>query len=164
MFRNSVYGIAALIAIIGLTGNKNQTEQNQKPPVHIGYYLKTLDNLLTEHIDRMHAANGLTRAEWQILNSIYCRPNIDTAILVDIVKEFTDIVTAHKLISNLIKKELVTGHKFLKLTGKGRKCYNMVFEMQKAFRRRVAKGISQSEYEQVIRTLDKMIKNLTVDK
>jgi len=39
-----------------------------KPNLPIGYWLKRVDNLLTEQIDRVQAVNGITRSEWQFLN------------------------------------------------------------------------------------------------
>jgi len=45
------------------------TETNLKLP--IGYWLKQVDQLLTEQINQAQAAHGVTRTDWQILNLLY---------------------------------------------------------------------------------------------
>lgn len=144
-------------------GKEDKMNKNEKPPVHIGYYLKTLDNMLTVEINKIQKASGLSRSEWQILNSIYQKPNIQKDTLVDVVKEFTDVTVAQKLISNLLERGLVTGSSTLRLTKKGTNLHNKALNMQKAFRKKAAKNISQEEYDLVISVLDKMIENLKAD-
>jgi hypothetical protein len=39
-----------------------------KPNLPIGYWLKQVDNLLNEQINRVHAASGITRSDCQVLN------------------------------------------------------------------------------------------------
>lgn len=142
---------------------EDKMNKNEKPPVHIGYYLKTLDNMLTVEINKIQEASGLSRPEWQILNSIYQKPNIQKDTLVNVVKEFTDVTVAQKLINNLIERGLVTGSSALRLTKQGTNLHDKALNMQKAFRKKAAKNISQEEYDLVISVLDKMIENLKAD-
>jgi DNA-binding MarR family transcriptional regulator len=135
-------------------------EDTNKPKVYIGYYLKTLDNLLTQKMDSLHLSNGMTRAEWQILNSVAERPNIDQDTLLNTLKEFTNYLKAKNLLDNLIANGFIQGSQKLCLTMKGQAVYEKSLKMQKEFRQDVMQGISQEDYQNVINTLDKMIMNL----
>jgi DNA-binding MarR family transcriptional regulator len=152
-----------VIALFGCSRQKNNEKmaQGEKPNVHIGYYLKTLDNLLTQRMDNIHSANGITRAEWQILNGIAETPGISADVLLSIVKEFTDYSTAKDLIEGLLNRGLVVNSEGLKLTESGKKTYAYSLKMQKEFREKVMQGITEREYENVISTLDRAIKNLS---
>src|SRR5262245_60425913 len=44
--------------------------QTERPQMPIGYWLKLVDKLLTEQIDKAQAAHGMSRTEWQVFNVI----------------------------------------------------------------------------------------------
>jgi hypothetical protein len=37
----------------------------------IGYWLKEADRLITERVNAVQAANGVTRTQWQVLNMLH---------------------------------------------------------------------------------------------
>lgn len=155
--------ITMAIILLGCSLKKQDKKvaQNDQPNVHIGYYLKKLDNLLTQKIDSIHKANGITRVEWQILNGIAEKPHMERDDLLGIMKEFTDRSTAQNLIDGLEDKGLIAGSKELKLTASGQKTHTTSLKMQKEFRNKAMQGLTQKDYEKVISTLDKIIQNLS---
>jgi hypothetical protein len=46
--------------------------QDRRP---IGYWLKRLDGLIEEHFERTLAGEGVTRRQWQALNTLHQRPS-----------------------------------------------------------------------------------------
>lgn len=134
--------------------------ENSKMYKGIGYYLKTVDNLLTKKMDSLHAECKLTRAEFQILNSVAETPNVDRQDLLQVVKEFAGLNTSEQLIDGLIRRELIEGGNTLTLTESGKTQHQRSLAMQKVFREKSTVGISPEDYQNVIKTLDKMISNL----
>lgn len=131
-----------------------------KKQLPIGYYLKKLDNLLTEGIRRIHEAAGITRLQWQILNTVHTEKGVEKAGLYSVLEEFADEETMDNTIRNLIERELLHEGDRLTLTDQGQTFYANCREKQDEFRRRVMQGVSDEAYLQVISVLEKMIENL----
>ncbi len=60
----------------------------QKLP--IGYWLKQVDTLLTEQINQAHHASGITRVEWQLLQSLHQQGPLARETLLDTLRAFVD--------------------------------------------------------------------------
>lgn len=127
----------------------------------IGYYLKKTDNLLTEGINQVHKALGITRTDWQILNSINENVQLDRRELGNLISEFASEGAINEAISVLIDRHLIQDSGYFSLTDKGRDLYQTCLQKQKEFRQKAMKDISEQEYFQTIATLEKIIHNLS---
>jgi len=127
----------------------------------IGYYLKKADNLLTENINRIHSAFGITRIHWQILHSIYNVSEIEKHTLFQTLKPFADTHSLEKSIAALKERDLISGSDQFSLTESGVNLYNECLQKQIAFRNQTVAGITEQEYFQVISTLEKLIENIS---
>lgn len=127
----------------------------------IGYYLKKTDNLLTEGINQVHKALGITRTDWQILNSINENVQLDRRELGNLISEFASEEAINEAISVLIDRYLIQDSGYFSLTDKGRDLYQTCLQKQKEFRQKAMKDISEQEYFQTIATLEKIIHNLS---
>ena len=66
--------------------------QGEKLP--IGYWIKQVDNILTKGIDDIQTSFGMTRTDWQILNTLSQSETIDKIELTKIMSPFlgTDLI------------------------------------------------------------------------
>lgn len=131
-----------------------------KDKLPIGYYLKNADRLLTEGINHIHREMGITRTDWQILNSIHENDKIDLQKIAELLTAFADKETISNAISALEKRHLIVGNQFLSLTEEGKKLFETCLQKQKAFRQKSMEGLTQEEYVQTISFLEKLIDNL----
>ena len=128
----------------------------------IGYWIKQADQLLTKGIDDIQSSFGMTRTEWQILNSISEGGGIERLELTRLMLPFADT----KSVENVLTK-FKTGHLIndddqkLILTDKGRELHLKCFEKQKIFRQSVMVNISEQDYQTTVLTLEKIVKNIT---
>lgn len=134
---------------------------NTAKKMPIGYYLKKVDNLLTDGINKIHAENGLTRTDWQILNTINGSGNMDRQAISGLLSEFANNETINNAISELITNGLVSGNKELKLTDKGKEVFRTCLQKQTSFRQKSMQNLTEQEYLQLIATLEKIMDNLT---
>jgi len=134
---------------------------NTAKKMPIGYYLKKVDNLLTDGINKIHAENGLTRTDWQILNTINGSGNMDRQAISGLLSEFANNETINNAISGLITNGLVSGNKELKLTDKGKEVFRTCLQKQTSFRQESMQNLTEQEYLQLIATLEKIMDNLT---
>lgn len=139
-------------------------EQNDNPQMKnklpIGYYLKKADNLLTAGINKIHAENGITRTQWQVLNSIIQKDEADRQQVIELLNDFAAKDTINEVIDILINRGLVNENSFLYLTDRGKELFEKCFQEQKIFRQKAMGNISEQEYMQLITTLEKIIDNL----
>lgn len=124
----------------------------------IGYYLKKTDNLLTERINKIHSDFGLTRTEWQIMNSIH--EGVDKNTLLTQLLEFASIEQLNELITELSKRSFVEETPLLKLTDRGEEIFKSCLQKQTELRQKSMQNITEQEYIQLITTLEKIIDNL----
>ncbi len=127
----------------------------------IGYWIKKVDELLTNGINEIHSAFGMKRTDWQVLNSIKQDDGSLNSELTEIMLPFTDKDTLERTLigfkqTGLIKKQ---GPKWI-LTEKGQETHKNCFKKQKSFRERTMNGISDQEYQTTYSTLKKIVENL----
>jgi DNA-binding MarR family transcriptional regulator len=135
--------------------------KNRKLP--IGYYLKKADNLLTEGINKIHAEFSITRTGWQILNSIYEKPNIEKQAMIEVLKQFASVESLENTIGTLKARNLINGDNNYSLTESGQELYSGCLHRQTDFRKKAMAGISEQEYLCVISTLEKLINNISAE-
>lgn len=127
----------------------------------IGYYLKMADNLLTEGIHNIHQETGITRTDWQILNSINENNNLDVKSITKLLSVFADNATIAAAITNLHERGIILLGNKLSLTERGKSLYENCLQKQKQFRQIAMQNISEEEYENTLACLEKIIENLS---
>lgn len=129
----------------------------------IGFYLRQFDQLLTEGIDRMHAAVGITRRQWQLLHTLHRGEASDRAHLRGLLGLFADASGIHQALHELIARGLVWEAHELQLTEAGAALHADCLQRQEAFRARATQGLTAEDYQRTIATLERMIGNLAGD-
>lgn len=133
----------------------------QQKTLPIGYYLKLADNCLTKGIDEIQSQHGLNRTEWQILNSIYEKPSINKQEIIEIMKPLADSQFAETILSKFRGKNLIEADdEILTLTTVGKELNKVCFNAQQEFRKKAMIGISETDFQTTISTLQKMIDNI----
>lgn len=127
----------------------------------LGFWIKQLDQLLTEGIDKIQAQFGLTRIDWQILNFLSEQSETEKESLLAAMKPFINSKTANEVLNLFNHKGFVNiNDNLVNLTDKGKRQHADCFEKQKEFRKMSMKNISREDYQKTIQTLQKMIDNL----
>ena len=138
--------------------------QHSKPHLTIGYWLKKADELLTARINEAQAANGLSRTEWQLLNTLPETQASSRMQIIEMLRPFADADVLHSTIDGLIRRGLVVeeaGTDELRLSSEGTKVHAAAFEVQKTVRRQAVQGISEADYLTTIRVLQTIVENLS---
>lgn len=140
-----------------------------KPPTSnlpIGYWLKQADKLITEHINRVQAANGVSRFEWQVLNLLHEAGATSRESLFETMRTFVDASSLHTILNRLIENGWVKqgdgaqGVANFQLTDDGRRHHGVILAAQKQAREKMMQGISEEDYATVIRVLQRLVGNL----
>ncbi len=141
--------------------------QDIKPKLPIGYWLKLVDNLLTEQIDKAQAIHGVSRSDWQILNMLKEIGSASRERIFETMRTFVDASNFNKIMTSLIEHGWVeqrqvpkTGMEQFQLTEEGQRRHEVIFATQKEVRQRAMLGISEEEYATVIRVLQQIVSNL----
>lgn len=128
----------------------------------IGHLVKQVDILLTNGIDNIQQAFGLTRTGWQVIHTISITGSIDNSGLSAVMQPFINEEQMQSLLQQLISAGVIcppSNNTFL-LTEKGTQLHRECFEAQKIFRKKLVKNVTEQEYATTIQTLQKMIANL----
>ena len=129
----------------------------------IGYWVKQVDQLLTEGINKIQATFELTRSDWQILNLLSERQFTGKQTLFSTMQPFMDSTTAGQVLAALKQKGLINFvDDSLELTDLGKKQYLDCLERQKEFRQKAVKDITPEDYQTTVATLQKITNNLKV--
>ena len=137
--------------------------QTARPQLPIGYWIKQADNLLTAQINAAQSAHGLSRPEWQILNTLKESGGAGREQIFETLRTFVDASSFIELLRHLSERGWIeqTGSENFQLTEEGRRQYDVIFATQKEVRRRAMQGISEEEYTTVVRVLQRIVTNLT---
>jgi polyhydroxyalkanoate synthesis regulator phasin len=138
--------------------------QEQKPNLPIGYWLKHADEVITKHINQVQAANGVSRFQWQLLNSIHEVGTVSKAQLFGIMQTFVSHADFEKMIDEMIDKGWLSQDEknegLLQLTEEGNSKHQVILESQKEVRQRTVQSVSEEEYTTVISVLQRIVENL----
>jgi len=142
----------------------SQVAKSERP---IGYWLKRADALLTEQIDKAHAANGVSRLDWQVLNILNETSTASKERIFETMLAFVDAPGVDEIVTRLVGRGWAeqtetsrTGTVEFQLTQEGRRMHGVILATQKEVRRGVMQGISEEEYATVIRVLQRLVSNL----
>ena len=149
-------------------GETASMTQPKKPHLPIGYWIKKADELLTERINEVQRANGLTRTEWQILNSLHETSGATKAEIVELLRPFASAAALEATVDQLIQRGLVeaqqSGSARVQLTAQGRDLHARALEVQQSIRRQAVQGITDADYVTTVRVLQQIVENLSAMK
>ena len=130
----------------------------QKP---IGYWLKTLDRLIDENLDRALAAEGVQRRHWQILNIVKTSPATKAKIAAALDPFWTEgAITLDEALADMTRRDWITGRERRQLTQGGEKALDAIRE-QTNLREKIMAGLTAEQYTQTVAVLEQMAANLT---
>ncbi len=139
--------------------------QPDKKPLPIGYWLKHVDEVITQHVNKVLSANGFNRFQWQLLNTIFEAGTITKKDVFAMLKTFIDSQQLDEFAAAFAKAgwlqiegEGDTTEYTLTEAGKAQR--ETIFIQQSEVRKRTMQGISEQEYQTVIDVLQRMAKNL----
>ncbi|RBY75783.1 MarR family transcriptional regulator [Geodermatophilus sp. TF02-6] len=128
----------------------------------IGWWVKRLDTLLEEVVDRVVAPEGLTRRHWQALHAL-AGGQEDRAALRTALADFSAADAVDAVVSDLAGRGWVEpgdGDR-VRLTADGRSAHDRIAVTVTRVRRHLADGLSASEYERTILVLRRMVENVS---
>lgn len=136
----------------------------RKPHLPIGYWLKKADESITRCVNQSQEAYGLSRTDWQVLNTLYEIDSASWAELSEPMRPFVDRTRLESLVGDLVQRGLVQGGGSLEdplcLTESGRELHRAALEAQKRVRQEAVKGITEADYATTIRVLQRIVANL----
>lgn len=138
------------------------------PNLPIGYWLKEADRVITAAINQAQAVNGVSRTEWQVLNTLAEGNGATRERLGTIVQPFVDAAGLDAIIARLTERGWVAaagageeGQAPLNLTAEGQDAHAVILAQQQEVRRRAVAGVSREDYATVIRVLQQIVHNLS---
>lgn len=133
----------------------------------LGYWLKQTDALITAGIERLLEDRGLRRVHWQSLNALAAADRTSRADLGEVMSAFLDSAAVDAVLADFDRNGWImrTGDpgagELVGLTDAGLATRAELDVEIAAFRTRVQEGISDSDYETTVRTLHRMVENLS---
>ncbi len=79
-------------------------KQAPQPHLPIGYWLKQADNAITEHINNVQRSNGVSRAEWQVLNLLNDAGSASQARMFELMQTFVDAAGLDTIVAHLAEQ------------------------------------------------------------
>jgi hypothetical protein len=129
----------------------------------IGYRLKRLDQLIEDTFDRVLAAEGVSRRQWQTLNVLRRTPAGD-AELDAALQPFwkTDTASAAEVVEELTRRGWVARDPDGRhaLTPEGRAAHAALATSVGGIRETMSRGLTEQEYRTTMDVLGRMIDNL----
>lgn len=129
----------------------------------IGYWLKRLDRLIEDAFDRVLAAEGVSRRQWQTLNVLRRAPAGDDE-LGAALRPFweTDTVTVAEVAGELARRGWVTRGPDGRhaLTPEGEAAHAALATRVGGIRELVGRGVTEQEYRTTMDVLRRMTGNL----
>ena len=115
----------------------------QSKQLPIGYWVKKVDELLTTGINEIQSSFGLTRTDWQALNSIKENEGIRRHDLITFMRPFADEASLNATFEKFTEDNLIfnEAEKFT-LTENGSVLHKRCMEKQKVFRQKATANIS----------------------
>jgi|GEM_PF-581118 len=127
----------------------------------IGFWIRSADSSLTSGIDRLHRDLGLSREDWQVLNTLVEAGGRSS--LEALLEAFAPMLSDEEMrntLNGLKRRRLIAnGRTALKITVRGFELHRRVQERQLAFRKRVTEGISEADYAIAVVVLAKLVAN-----
>lgn len=128
----------------------------------LGYWVKHLDTLLEESLDRVLARSGIRRRHWQVLNVLRNGPQTRAQVAEAMLSFWVAAsVTQTDVVDDLVRRGWaeIDGDLYT-LTADGEEAYSRVSLDVATLRAQVTDGFTAEEYAKVIEALAQMAANL----
>lgn len=136
-------------------------QKNMERP--IGYWLKHLDRLIEDAMERTLAEEKLTRRHWQVLNILRESPQ-DDAGLTEVIRPFwtVDAITLTEVTTDLTTRGWLTRDRTSRhtLTSAGEQAHAVVREKVNGIRTAFLTDLTEADYHRTVATLRQMAENL----
>jgi DNA-binding MarR family transcriptional regulator len=127
----------------------------------IGYWLKAADQAITARVDAAQRADGVTRLQWQVFNTISESTHCSPDQILGTLHMFLDRPMLDMVLDDLRRKGWIAGTKGeIGLTDAGREAHARILARQQEVRQQVMRGISADEYATTLRVLKRIVENL----
>ncbi|MGE3274782.1 MAG: MarR family winged helix-turn-helix transcriptional regulator [Vicinamibacterales bacterium] len=139
---------------------------SKEPPRPIGYWLKRADEVITRHINATQAGHGISREEWQVLNTVHETGGVSRARLTEGMRPFVDAHGVDAILARLEGRGWIAcraaeaGAVSIHVLPEGRRAHEAIHADQVEVRRRAMDGVSEGDYQTVIRVLQRLVSNL----
>lgn len=128
----------------------------------IGYWLKRVDELITLQSNAALQGQGLSRFDWQVLNTVSESESCDKQGLAELLEVFIPRASFERIVSDFVQKgwliQTVDGQ--LHPTEAGKLAREKAFVLQQRVRLKAFEGVSQDEYTMLVEVLQKVVANL----
>jgi hypothetical protein len=144
-------------------GGSGMTQPHQGQQLPIGYWLKRVDELLTERSNGALAGRGFTRLRWQLLNSVAEAGTLGREQLHSTLAPFAAADELDTLAAGLVEAGLVAAGEAgdtLSLTEAGQAEREQLLQLQQTVRARAFNGVSAEEYAALVDVLQRVARNL----
>ncbi|MVN89553.1 MarR family winged helix-turn-helix transcriptional regulator [Mucilaginibacter aquatilis] len=131
----------------------------QKP---IGWYLRKADQRITDFFEEVFDRHCITRYHWMLLSAIADKETINVKIFQPDNKYFFTPERLNGVAENLVTRgwiKAVEKDEYA-LTDNGKKLYNALEADYMMSLRQMMLGVTDDEYNQVVKVLDRIITNL----
>ncbi|WP_433202370.1 hypothetical protein ACQP1G_12125 [Nocardia sp. CA-107356] len=127
----------------------------------IGYWLKELDRLINACFEEDLATAGLTRRHWQMLNSLAEGPRPEVDVRDGLAPFWNDLSEWDIQLAYLVDRgDIADDSGTLALTDAGRTTHRAAFALIGKRRRAMLDGITDEQYVETVRLLEKMAENM----
>ncbi|TDD00224.1 MarR family transcriptional regulator [Nonomuraea deserti] len=136
----------------------------------IGYWLRLLDQLIEEHINRVLAVQNLHRRHWQTMNLLRPAPAGDRtgrrgpAAKQDIEQRLRPFwagspVSVDEVLDDLVRRAWITGREPYALTPAGEAAHAALARIVERAGRQIDDGVTAKEYDGAVEVLRRMVAN-----
>lgn len=127
----------------------------------IGYWIKELHRRIEARLDDDLAASGLIRRDWQILNSLADGPRSAEDVRDGLAPFWNDPSEWGNHLAQLVDRgDIADDSGTLTLTEAGRTTHHQAFTLISKRRRDMLDGITDDQYMETVRLLEKMAENM----
>lgn len=160
--------LATLVVVLAACGSGSAGRPDQPAAAPsgeqrlVGYQVKRLDQLIESTFDRLLGDAGITRRQWQTLNTISGGP-VDNAQLVDALRPFWEVndEDVDAVIADLTGRGwIVENEGRYSLTDAGRAAHAAAEESVGRIRELSATGVTEEEFGRMMDVLGRIIDNL----
>ncbi|NUL44666.1 winged helix-turn-helix transcriptional regulator [Cellulosimicrobium funkei] len=137
----------------------NPTEQM------LSYWINLVDTLLTTRVNESLAEHGLTRAQWQLMNTLTARPQTTEELSQSLAPAAATTEegprTVEEHLDELVESGwLVSEGGMYTLTSTGRTSGERVAAVVEELRAEITEGLDEGQYEMAVEALKTMARNL----
>ncbi|MEW1980403.1 MarR family winged helix-turn-helix transcriptional regulator [Citricoccus sp. NPDC079358] len=137
----------------------NPTEQM------LSYWINLVDTLLTTRVNESLAEHGLTRAQWQLMNTLTARPQTTEELSQSLAPAAATTEegprTVEEHLDELVESGwLVAEGGMYTLTSTGRTSGERVAAVVEELRAEITEGLDDGQYQRVVQALKTMARNL----